>query len=137
MPIRTSSRMTTERRLSGLVALVDVTAHGSRHPEEFELADPVKKTMLLREIQHRVKNNLQTITALIRLEARNVDSGAATAPFDRLARTDRIRCNCSTSPCSQGTHSADEIDLGVYLSQTASAAMRSRRGQKHPARSQG
>ena len=30
-----------------------------------------EKDTLLRELQHRVKNNLQMITALIRLETRN------------------------------------------------------------------
>jgi PAS domain S-box-containing protein len=105
-----------------LVALVDVTAHGKPQLEEFELRIR-EKDMLLREIQHRVKNNLQMITALIRLEARNVDSGAATAPFDRLAgRIESVQLLYES--LSQGTHS-DEIDLGVYLSQIASAVMRS------------
>ncbi len=66
-----------------LVALVDVTAHGRTQLEELENRLREKDT-LLPEIQHRVKNNLQIITALIRLEARNV-RGGATARFDRLA----------------------------------------------------
>ena len=66
-----------------LVALVDVTAHGETQREEFETRLREKDT-LLREIQHRVKNNLQMITALIRLEARNVPGGSTTR-FDRLA----------------------------------------------------
>ena len=67
-----------------LVALVDVTAHGQAQREELENRIREKDT-LLREVQHRVKNNLQMITALIRLEARNVPEGSATARFDRLA----------------------------------------------------
>src|SRR5688572_290476 len=48
-----------------LAALVDVTARGRAQREEFarQIRD---KDLLLREIQHRVKNNLQLITALIR-----------------------------------------------------------------------
>src|SRR5204863_898893 len=67
-----------------LVALVDVTAHEKVERDELEKRIREKDT-LLREIQHRVKNNLQMITALIRLEARNVAGGAVIAPFDRLA----------------------------------------------------
>ena len=43
------------------------------------------KDVLLRELQHRVKNNLQMITALIRMEARNVADGETGERFDRLA----------------------------------------------------
>jgi len=51
-----------------LAALVDVTAHEPTQREELENRVREKDT-LLREIQHRVKNNLQMITALIRLES--------------------------------------------------------------------
>ncbi|MGL1673538.1 histidine kinase dimerization/phosphoacceptor domain -containing protein, partial [Vibrio parahaemolyticus] len=36
-----------------------------------------EKDTQLREIQHRVKNNLQMITALIRIEARNTQNAVA------------------------------------------------------------
>jgi PAS domain S-box-containing protein len=105
-----------------LVALVDVTAHGEAQREELEHRIREKDT-LLREIQHRVKNNLQMITALIRLEERNVASGTGTARFDRLAgRIESVQLLYqSLSEGGQG----EEIDLGVYLSQIASAVMRS------------
>jgi PAS domain S-box-containing protein len=105
-----------------LVALVDVTAHERAQREEFEQRIREKDT-LLREIQHRVKNNLQMITTLIRLEARNAAVGTAAAPFDRLAgRIESVQLLYqSLSEGAQG----DEIDLGVYLSQIASAVMRS------------
>ncbi|HVK80079.1 MAG TPA: histidine kinase dimerization/phosphoacceptor domain -containing protein, partial [Verrucomicrobiae bacterium] len=51
-----------------LAAFADVS---TRKPSA-ELADNLReKDILLRELQHRVKNNLQMITALIRMEARN------------------------------------------------------------------
>jgi len=105
-----------------LVALVDVTAHGQAQLEELENRIREKDT-LLREIQHRVKNNLQMITALIRLEARNVPDGSATARFDRLAgRIESLQLLYRS--LSEEDGQGNEIDLGVYLSQVASAVMR-------------
>ncbi len=43
------------------------------------------KDALLLELQHRVKNNLQMITALIRMEARNLGESEVGARFDNLA----------------------------------------------------
>jgi two-component sensor histidine kinase len=104
-----------------LIALVDVTAHGQTQREEFETKLREKDT-LLREIQHRVKNNLQMITALIRLEARNVPGGSTTR-FDRLAG--RIESLQLLYQSLSEEEQYKEIDLGVYLSQIASAVMRS------------
>jgi len=103
-----------------LAALVDVTAHDQPQREELEkqLRD---KDMLLREIQHRVKNNLQMITALIRLEARNASGRLDSRPFDRLAgRIESLQLLYKS--LSEGDQS-QEIDLGTYLSQIASSVM--------------
>ena len=103
-----------------LAALVDVSAHDQAPREELEkrLRD---KDILLREIQHRVKNNLQMITALIRLEARNAAGRLDSAPFDRLAgRIHSLQLlykSLSEDPNNQ------EIDLGTYLSQIATSVM--------------
>jgi PAS domain S-box-containing protein len=66
-----------------IVALIDVTEREKAQREEFarQLRD---KDLLLKELQHRVKNNLQLITALIRLDARNQPSRDRTK-LDRLA----------------------------------------------------
>ena len=57
-----------------ILALIDVTERARAEREEFarQLRD---KDLLLKELQHRVKNNLQLITALIRLDARNQRHG--------------------------------------------------------------
>jgi PAS domain S-box-containing protein len=105
-----------------LAALVDVSAHGQPGREEFEQRIRDKDTRLL-EIQHRVKNNLQMITALIRVEARNAKDRIDTAPFDRLAgRIDAIGL-IYTLLSDRGRE--DEIDLGIYLSEIVSSVMRS------------
>ena len=66
-----------------IVALIDITERAKSQREEFErqLRD---KDLLLKELQHRVKNNLQLIAALIRLDVRN-QSSADRAALDRLA----------------------------------------------------
>ncbi len=105
-----------------LAALVDVGQHDVSQREAFEL-QLRDKDMLLREIQHRVKNNLQLIAALMRIEARNARGRIDTAPFDRLAgRIDAIQLLYRTLS-DDGL--SDEVDLGVYLSQIASSVLRS------------
>lgn len=81
------------------------------------------KDTLLLELQHRVKNNLQMITALIRLEARALPDHAAGTSFDRLAG--RIEALALLyRALGENVAGDDCIDLGTYLSQIASAVMR-------------
>lgn len=103
-----------------LAALVDVGGHES---ERVELDKKIQeKETLLLEIQHRVRNNLQMITALIRIEARNARGQVDTAPFDRLAgRIESIQLLYSTL-VEHGE--AGEVDLGLYLSEIATSVLR-------------
>ncbi len=105
-----------------LAALVDTSARGETHREELEQRLRDKDTQM-QEIQHRVKNNLQMITALIRIEARNARGRVDSEPFDRLAgRIDSIQ---TIYRLLSDLGEKDEIDLGVYLSEIASSVMRS------------
>ena len=79
-----------------------------------------EKDTLLRELQHRVKNNLQMITALIRMEARQLPE--AGERFSRLAGRVEALSLLYTSLSAQ--EDVQEIDLGIYLSQVAAAVMR-------------
>lgn len=79
------------------------------------------KDELLLELQHRVKNNLQMITALIRMEARNLGDSEAGARFDNLAG--RINSLAILYDLLSGRAADDAVDLGVYLSQVASSVM--------------
>jgi PAS domain S-box-containing protein len=102
------------------VALVRVSSHKSEQRDEFEKRLREKDALLL-EIQHRVKNNLQMITALMRIEARNAQGLVDTAPFQRLAgRIESMRILYGL--LSNNAH-ATEIDLGVYLGDIASAVL--------------
>jgi PAS domain S-box-containing protein len=105
-----------------LAALVDVVPNGQAQREEFERRIREKDTLLL-EIQHRVKNNLQMITALIRIEARNAPGRMHAGPFDRLAG--RIESIQLIYKLLSDHGQEDEIDLGVYLSEIASSVLRS------------
>jgi len=102
--------------------LVALASTGSRSAETGEHAQLLQdKDVLLRELQHRVKNNLQMITALIRMEARNVADGETGERFDRLAG--RINSLAILYDLLSGEGADDGIDLGVYLSQVASSVM--------------
>lgn len=103
-----------------ILALIDVTDRERSQRDEVErrVRD---KDLLLKELQHRVKNNLQLITALIRLEARTVrpnESGV----LARLAG--RIESLALLYQTLASENAGGEVDLGSYLSQIASAVVR-------------
>lgn len=104
-----------------LVALAVVGEAGTGTQDDTIKALREKDGQLL-ELQHRVKNNLQMITALIRLEARNVTDDETSKRFDRLAG--RIAALSLLYNSLSGTGLGDSVDLGVYLSEIASSVMK-------------
>ena len=87
-----------------------------------ELSKQVEeKDLQLRELQHRVKNNLQMITALIRLEAKNRPGDGTADSFSKLAG--RVESLALLYRSLSDEDKPDSVDLGVYLSQIASAVM--------------
>lgn len=84
------------------------------------MSEVTEKDTLLRELQHRVKNNLQMITALIRLEARQLPDESSEA-FKRLAG--RINSLSLLYSALYDEKTDEGIDLGAYLGQVASAVM--------------
>lgn len=102
-----------------IAALIDVTDRARAEREEFARQMRDKDT-LLKEVQHRVKNNLQLIVALVRLEARAEKKG------DRVnlaALAGRIESLYLLYHALSPDVPSSEIDLGHYLSQIASAVM--------------
>ncbi len=69
-----------EDRVGALILLQNVTELRRR---EREL---VTKDATIREIHHRVKNNLQTVSALLRLQARRIDDPASSAALNEAVR---------------------------------------------------
>ena len=102
-----------------IAALIDVTDRARAEREEYARQIRDKDT-LLREVQHRVKNNLQLVVALIRLEARNEGRGDK---VNLAALAGRIESLQLLYQALSLDVSADEIDLGHYLSQIAAAVM--------------
>jgi two-component sensor histidine kinase len=104
-----------------LVALVAGAVGEGAVLDDLEARVREKDTQLL-ELQHRVKNNLQMITALIRIEARGVADRSTGEGFDRLAgRIEALGLLYRALSVSVGE---GVIDLGIYLSEIASAVMR-------------
>jgi two-component sensor histidine kinase len=105
-----------------LFRLVALAPTSSRAGRQEELSKQVEeKDLQLRELQHRVKNNLQMITALIRLEAKNQPGDGTAASFSKLAGRIESLALLYRSLATEGQ--GDSIDLGVYVSQIASAVM--------------
>lgn len=92
-------------------------------PDPQTLAKPLcASDTLLRELQHRVKNNLQMITSLIRIESRCLPEGVVSDRFDRLAGRVEAVALLYRSLAEAGA--GDSIDMGAYLHRVASAVMR-------------
>jgi PAS domain S-box-containing protein len=97
-----------------IVAIIDVTERERAHREEFarKLND---KDILLKELQHRVRNNLQLITALIRLDARSQREGS-NVNLDRLAGRIESLQLLYKDLSADGLGQA--VDLGHYVMHT-------------------
>lgn len=109
-----------------LVALAGTGQRAGPDEEERDRLLRDKDTLLL-ELQHRVKNNLQMITALIRMEARNLGDSDAGARFYSLAG--RINSLSLLYDLLSRKDAGDAVDLGVYLSQIASSVMEAHAGE--------
>jgi PAS domain S-box-containing protein len=84
-----------------------------KRAEELILASLQEKTVLLREIHHRVKNNLQIISSLLYLQASHVDS-----PTARTALQDSRDQVLSMALVHEDLYRSKdftEIDFGGYL----------------------
>lgn len=104
-----------------LVALIDLSERNGNDQTDFK-AQLRDKDLLLREIQHRVKNNLQIITALIRMEARRAGDQIGHGVFERLAgRIEALGLLYRQLELEDG---ADLVDLGALLSMIASSVIR-------------
>ncbi|WP_447763803.1 sensor histidine kinase [Sphingopyxis panaciterrae] len=104
-----------------LFRLVALALAGNERELDARATALKEKDEQLRELQHRVKNNLQMITALIRLEARNVQDDSTGERFDRLAG--RIGALAVLYDTLSQENADERIDLSIYLGQIATSVM--------------
>jgi PAS domain S-box-containing protein len=108
-------------RTTHYVALKEDVTERKRTEQALQ-ASLQEKVALLNEVHHRVKNNLQVITSLLRLEA-----GRSSQPDTKSVLTDmqgRIRSMALLHESLYRSGIFASVDLGSYLKQLASQAFR-------------
>jgi two-component sensor histidine kinase len=72
-----------------------------------------EKTVMLKEIHHRVKNNLQIVTSLLRLQAHELNDPKLTSEFSEAI--DRISAISKIHDKMYNNKALNQIDLSEYL----------------------
>lgn len=104
------ARASVEGREHYLVSVTDVSERvATLEAVERSLRE---KQVLLKEIHHRVKNNLQIISSLLRLQCDRLAAVDAKAPFEESIG--RVRSMAVVHEHLYGHDSLEEIDLGDY-----------------------
>jgi PAS domain S-box-containing protein len=109
---------------AALATFVDVTeAHTASQAIKRALWT---KDAMLREIHHRVKNNMQVISSLLRLQSRHLQDANASSVF--LECENRIRSMALVHEQLYSSTSLTEIDFGKYLRDLSHLIAQSQRG---------
>ena len=104
-----------------LVAFLrDITAR--KKAEEALRASLAEKVALLNEVHHRVKNNLQVITSLLRMEARRSEHPTTKTVLDEMKNRILSMALLHDSLYRSGTFAS--VDLGDYLKQLTTQSFR-------------
>ena len=115
-------RYTATGDFAGFIgSCIDITDR--KQAEELVKASLREKELLLREIHHRVKNNLQVVSSLLRLQARKVGDDRVHEVFRESQN--RIRVMALLHESLQKPDSPGEIDFGRYLRTVALGLFRS------------
>ena len=94
-----------------LSSIVDITERKLAHDK---LQDALnEKEMLLKEVYHRVKNNLQVVSSLINLQARNVKNEVTAAQLKQSA--DRIKAMALLHEKLYQSKDLAKIDFNEYI----------------------
>jgi PAS domain S-box-containing protein len=103
------------------LTLQDVTSHA--FTEERLRAALREKEVLLEEVHHRVKNNLQVITSLLGLQARSIKDSATRIKFDESRY--RIQAMAILHEILDESSSLAEIDFADYIRRLVAHSVRS------------
>ncbi len=112
VPILLNSRtVTLTDGPAELAFIADIT---ERHRAEQEMQSSLQeKELLLKEIHHRVKNNLQVISSLLSMQARLVEDATARGTYMDSMR--RIRSMAMVHEKLYRSKNLSQIDFGEYL----------------------
>jgi two-component sensor histidine kinase len=95
-----------------------------RRASEKQIADALnEKTILLQEIHHRVKNNLQVIASLLNLQAGNTEDAKTRAALNDSQG--RVKSMALLHQLLYEKHDFARVDLGEYLAQLTHHALAS------------
>ncbi len=119
--LATASRLSNAHTGAHLVVMVDITAQKKAQVELS--ASVLEKEALLKEVHHRVKNNLQVITSLLRLESGRSEQPGTRAVLGEMQGRIRSMALLHESLYRSGVFAS--VDLGDYLAQLVTHAFRS------------
>lgn len=111
-----------ERRVQERTSQLELEIAQRRQAQEAQLLLLQEKEGLLREIHHRVKNNLQVIASLLRLEAARGAQTLTGAALQDMQGRIRAMALLHESLYSKGSYAT--LDLAVYLKQLAVQSLR-------------
>lgn len=122
--LATASAFDRQRRTAYLLVLYDITA--LKQAQAALNTSLAEKEALLKEVHHRVKNNLQVITSLLRLESMRRDNADTRAVLGDMQGRIRSMALLHESLYRSGLFAS--VDLGDYLGQLVTQAFRSQAG---------
>ncbi|MFZ4441132.1 MAG: sensor histidine kinase [Syntrophales bacterium] len=111
------------RQEPGYVAVTFQDITERKHSEEKIQASLREKETLLKEIHHRVKNNLQIISSLLNLQAKSIEDEKMEAIFKECQG--RIAAMAAVHQLLYKSQNFAEINFGEYLKETAGQLFRS------------
>ena len=106
--------------VGALAMVTDISAR--RQAEEALRKSLREKEALLREVHHRVKNNLQVVHSLLRLESGRALNQAAKSVLNDMQT--RVKSMALLHESLYRSHSFAAVELGAYLRQVGTQVMR-------------
>ncbi len=100
----------SENRYGSYIIYVDISKH--KRSEEQMRSSLVEKEVLIREIHHRVKNNLQIISSLLHIQARKISNAELASMFTDCQN--RVKSIALIHEKLYQTNSFTRVDFGSY-----------------------